>query len=302
MKKCLLLGASGFLGTALCQKLSSNYKLVAFDKYFHTSFPTSENINCVCGDFLTYDEFDRLLDGVETVIHLISTTIPTEGTVNIYREVEENILPTIRLLEAVGQSNVKQFIFASSAGTVYGETREYINTINSPLNPKSTYGLQKTLIESIIRFYSQQYNFKYQIMRISNPYGAGQSSEKQQGVIPILIRKLFSNEPVTVYGTTPTRNYIYMDDLLYAFECVLSYKGDVSCFNICTRDNISLPELLNLIEKESNRQFEKIIYEDTRSFDVVHSFLQYEDSQAELGWYPVTSLRDGIHKILHFYN
>jgi UDP-glucose 4-epimerase len=299
--KCLILGAGGYIGRSLCKSLRNEYNLVAYDKYFPEELKQWNNVELVYGNFVSEVDFGRLLLDVDYVIHLISTTLPIEGTGNIQRELDENIKPTTLLLEAIAKSSVQKIVFSSSGGTVYGETDGRINSTNSPHNPRNTYGLQKSIIEKIILFYAQQYSFRSGIMRITNPYGVGQDPHKPQGVIPILIRKLFLREPIDVYGETGTRDYLYMDDLVRAFQKVLSYTGGQSCFNIGTGDVHTVPELISRIERISGQKFCSINYHLARSSDVMHSLLNVDESFRELGWEPSVSLDVGIRIILDYY-
>lgn len=301
MNKCLILGAGGFIGRSLCRQLHKDYHIVAYDKYFPQELYSMENIEFVQGDFVSEQNFGYLLRDIKIVIHLISTTIPVEGTNNIFREIDENIRPSACLLEAISNSSIERFVFSSSGGTVYGDTNSLINKIDSPHNPRSTYGLQKSIIEKMILFYSQKYQFRACIMRITNPYGIGQDSQKPQGVIPILLRKLYLHEPVTIYGDQNTRDYIYMSDLMNAFEKVLSYNGSQSCFNIGTGINTTVPELIAHIERISGKKFADIYHFPSRSSDVTHTHLNVEDSWLELGWKPSVSLDEGIRRILDYY-
>lgn len=138
-------------------------------------------------------------------------------------------------------------------------------------------------------------------MRITNPYGIGQDPQKPQGVIPILIRKLYRQEPVDVYGATNIRDYLYMGDLVKAFEKVLLYNGDESCFNIGTGTYTTVPNLIARIERISGKQFSSIRYLPPRSSDVIQSILNIEESSSELGWKPSVNLDEGIQLILDYY-
>lgn len=301
MNKCLILGAGGYIGRSLCNRLHNDYQIVAYDKYFPQDLFNLVNIEFVQGDFISEQNFSNLLREVNTVIHLISTTLPVEGTENILREINENIKPTACLLEAISKSNIEKFVYSSSGGTVYGDTYDAINNVDSPHNPRSTYGLQKSINEKLIFFYSQKYRFRTGIMRITNPYGIGQDPHKPQGVIPILIRKLYLHEPVDIYGTINKRDYIYMGDLMKAFEKVISYSGSQSCFNIGTGINITVSELITRIERISGEKFTAIRHFPARSSDITQSPLNVEESWAELGWKPSIALDEGIQLILDYY-
>lgn len=122
MENLLILGAGGFIGKAVVEKLSEQYPIRAFDRKIVDEFVKYNNVEMVVGNFADSKKFDQYLNDIDTVIHLISTTVPSDETANIPDEIEENIISTIKLLESMVRCNVKNIIFASSAGTVYGET------------------------------------------------------------------------------------------------------------------------------------------------------------------------------------
>ena len=289
------------MGRSLCKRLGNYYHIVAYDKYFPDDMLKLENIEFVHGDFVSEQNFGNLLHNIDIVIHLISTTLPVEGTTNILREIDENIKPTACLLEAISSSGIERLVYSSSGEAVYGDTNNLINTVDSPHNPRSTYGLQKSIIEKIIIFYSQKIGFRTAIMRITNPYGIGQDPHKPQGVIPILIRKLYLRQPIDIYGDKNTRDYLFMGDLINAFKSALNYKGNQSIFNIGSGKNTTILEIIASIERISGKQFVGINYLPSRSCDVSHTILDVEESWTELGWKPSVSLDDGIKLIIDYY-
>lgn len=295
MKKCLILGAGGFIGKALCQKLHGKYEIIAYDRAYSTELERIGDIRQIIGDFTQTRNFTDILQGVDTVVHLISTTLPSDATDGIPEEIINNIVPTTALLESMVKTGVRQIIFSSSGGTVYGDTRDKINTVDSSLAPICSYGVQKKVIEAYIEFYGVRYTLQYKIARISNPYGIGQDAGKPQGVIPIFIRKLLEGEPITIFGEgTEVRDYIYMDDLMNFLDRLIAYEGDEHIFNIATGKVYSLHEIIEKIQKKVGRRFSEVIYKDKRFCDVKKSLLDVETTWDLLQYRPQISLDDGI--------
>ncbi|WP_312833469.1 NAD-dependent epimerase/dehydratase family protein [Sedimentibacter saalensis] len=302
MKTCLVLGAGGFIGKSLCKKLARHYKVIAFNRSTPIELEDIENIEIITGDFSSIEDFTPLLNGVNIVYHLISTTIPSEDTNHIDKEIIENIVPTVRLLECMIKRGVNEIIFASSGGTVYGESSNHINQTNDKLNPICSYGVQKKVIEGYLEFYGLYYGLNYKILRISNPYGIGQDPRKPQGVIPIFIYRLFNNEPITVFGDGNNhRDYIYMDDLIDVLIKVASYNGDHHIFNIGAGKAYSLHEIIKIIEEKSGKNFAQINYKNMRKCDVSKTLLDITETQKELGWSPNININSGIAILLEYY-
>lgn len=295
MKKVLILGAMGFIGKSLVEKLSSKYRIIAFDYVESNIFDGNQNVEYVKGNFVTKDDFSDLLMGVDKVIHLISTTTPKDTTDKIIEEVEENVLPTIRLLESMVSCNVKEIIFSSSAGTVYGETGNRINSINAALNPKCSYGVQKCVIEQYLSFYSQKYGIKAKIVRITNPYGWGQDKNKMQGIIPIFVNRFFNDEEITVFGDgSHQRDYVFITDLINSLAKVMEYDGEERIFNIGYGEYYSINDIIHFIENRMHKRFKKINYVGDRGCDVHRSYVDVSSTQQLLGWYPEISIHRGI--------
>lgn len=295
MKKVLILGAQGFIGKSLVLRLKDEYNIIAFDRNNNLSHPQDTNNHFVAGDFVSRANFDDLLDGVDKVIHLIATTFPNDDTKNIDIDVMQNVVPTLRLLESMVRCNVKEIIFASSAGTVYGETGDSINTVFSSLHPQCAYGVHKKVIESYLDFYHLRYGINHKIMRITNPYGWGQDVHRVQGLIPILVNKMLKNEEIVVYGDgSNMRDYLFITDLADAFYKVLQYVGNDHIFNIGYGESFSINGVIELIENTFNKKFVKINYEKRRFCDVNKSFVDLKSTQEKIGWQPKISLEEGI--------
>ena len=295
MAKILILGCSGFIGKALTKELSKTNKVVGFDRYISDELLDLDNVKLVTGDFTKYEYFDSLLDGIDVVVHLICTTIPKDDTKNITEEIVENLIPTINLMESMVRCNIREIIFASSAGTVYGETGETINTYNSPLNPICSYGVLKQIMENYINFYNLRYGINHKIMRITNPYGWGQDKNKGQGLIPILVNKIKMQEEVFIWGDGKNlRDYVFMDDVVKAVSKIISYKGSRHIFNIGYGKYYNIFDVIEKIQRESGKVFKNIRCVEARFCDVKKSYVDLSESQKELEWYPCVDLDTGI--------
>lgn len=295
MANILILGASGFIGKALTKELSKDHYVVGFDRHILSELKSLRNVKLVLGDFTKQPCFDDLLHGIDIVIHLICTTIPKDNTDTISDEIVENLVPTINLLESMVRCNVKEIIFASSAGTVYGEADNIINQSASYLNPRCGYGVLKKVTESYFQFYNLRYGINHKIMRITNPYGWGQNKKKMQGLIPILVNKLKNNEEIVIWGDGENvRDYIFMEDLVQAFCKVIKYNGNQHVFNIGYGKYYSILEVLEKVQVESRKTFTNIKYLPARFCDVKKCVIDLSESQKELNWYPKTDLNLGI--------
>ncbi len=295
LKKILILGASGFIGKAVARELAESFDIRAFARKKTPDFDAYENIEPVTGDFAAVQAFDEILQDVDTVVHLICTTVPGDDTKRIPAEIQENVIPTVRLLESMVHRKVKNIIFVSSAGAVYGETGDLINSVSAPLNPRCGYGVQKCVIEKYLLFYALRYGLNIKIMRVTNPYGWGQDTNKMQGLIPIFINRLLKGEEISIYGDgSHERDYLFIEDLVQAVRRVIEYSGNEHIFNIGYGHYYSINQIVEYIEKIAGRKFKRINYVKSRFCDVHKSYVDIGHAQKILNWKPVISLETGI--------
>ena len=296
MRRVLVLGISGFMGQYLSRELlRRGVQVTGYDREKPAG---NEPVNFIQGDFIRETRFPALLDEgrFDTVYHLISTTVPVPGTANMSREIEENILPTVRLLDAM-KTTEAEMIFVSSGGTVYGESQGFPRSHLDPLQPICSYGIQKAVIEQILGLYGSAGEVRSKICRISNPYGVMPQKDRTQGIIPILLRRLLDGEPITIFGET-VRDYVYISDVVEALIATADYTGDKTVFQIGSGVGTGLQDLVRLLEERSGLRFASVDMQPIRACDVQENVLDISDTVRTLGWTPLISLADGVDQTL----
>jgi len=295
MNHILVLGAGGFIGRELCKQLSKTYQVRAFDLIDMVELRETEGIECVTGNYLEIRDYNELFEGIDTVIDLICTTLPKESTAQIPNEIETNLVPLVVLLENLVKYNINNFLFISSAGTVYGEGSPIGNREQDELVPICSYGALKKVSEAYIEFYNARYHKKFKVVRISNLYGIGQSVYRSQGIIPIFMNCIFAGKSITVFGDgNNRRNYIYIDDAISGIIQTLEYEGQYVVFNLAGEKSYTINEIIALIEKETGQRFHGVEYVDYRLCDVRENVVNTRLAMDELGWNAVTDISKGI--------
>jgi NAD-dependent epimerase/dehydratase len=298
MKNILIFGGSGFIGSFLSKRLCNQYNVFIYDinepifqgKFTFIKGNFSEDLNFF--DILTSNKID-------VVFHMISTTIPEEGTKNIEKEIIMNVLPSIRLFNSMVSLNIKKLIFLSSGGAVYGEYNGIPHKTSDLLKPICSYGIQKKTIEDYIELFNLYYDMEFTIVRVANPYGVWEQEGRVQGVIPIFINNILKEKEVTIYGET-VRDYIYIDDLIDALEILIEYKGKERIFNIGTGIGHSISEIIKIIEDSTSRKFKNKFILDIRKCDVKENILDISKTCSELDWTPNwINICDGINFIIN---
>lgn len=295
----LVLGGSGFIGRHLIKALLNKGKVRVFDKRVEILVKEFPQVEIVSGDFSDAN-FKELLSGVNVVYHLISTTVPVDGTQNSISELKDNVIPTVKLLDAMVKQRIKRIIFISSAGTVYGDINDYAKE-DYPLNPICSYGVQKATIENYLRIYKFYHDIFPIVARVSNPYGIGQDVNRRQGVIPIFINKIITGQPIELWGDgTVARDYIHIDEVIDALQRLEGYCGDYDVFNIASGESYSLLEIIRIIEKESGVKAH-VNFLEPRRCDVKRSMIDTTRIFMECGWKAKIDIATGIRMILDSY-
>jgi len=296
--RCLILGGNGFLGRHLCLKLSRNNNVTVFDRHLPPASEFVSSVKYVSGDFGNVENIEDVMKACDVVFHLISTTVPKSSNDDPMSDVHDNVLPTIRMLSLAVKHKIKKVIFSSSGGTVYGIPESVPVNESHSTNPTCSYGICKLTIEKYLYLYSKLYGLDYMVLRISNLYGEGQSLGVEQGVIGTLINRVKTNSELEIWGDGEiVRDYIYIADVVSAFNQALYYTGPFKVFNIGSGVGVSINSVITAIESLIMKDVLKT-YVDGRVLDVPVNILDNTLSKRELDWDVAYSLERGLEKTL----
>jgi nucleoside-diphosphate-sugar epimerase len=118
-------------------------------------FGASECLEWITGDFQNVSDLRRAIDGVDAVLHLVSTTLPKGSNEDPVYDVNTNVISTIQMLNTMVKTEVKRLIFISSGGTVYGVPHAIPIPEDHPTNPEVSYGITKLMIEKYLYLYNR---------------------------------------------------------------------------------------------------------------------------------------------------
>lgn len=257
MKRILLLGGYGFISTNLLDYIDryakNDYKVIIFD-YFE-SHPHGVKFECVeksySGDFNDESNLIKVFqdNNIDLVLHFLSSTVPVTSNNAIY-DVESNLVPTLKLLDVMRQFGVKDIMYLSSGGAIYGDTLQKVHNEEDAVYPKSSYGVVKLAIEKYLLSYSELYNFNTLILRLSNPYGPYHYNNKQ-GIINVAIRKALNGEKLQIWGTGDgVKDYIYIEDACRIMIQLLGNGIHTDVYNVASGHSLSVNEIAERIKAE----------------------------------------------------
>ncbi len=297
-KLCLILGGGGFIGKAVASAvLADGWAVRVFDRLGAESplkLEGATGIDWVPSDFQNSAELAHALDGADAVVHLISTTLPKASNEAPAHDVETNVIATLRLLALMVERHIRKIVFASSGGTVYGIPRVIPIPEDHPTCPEVSYGIAKLMIEKYLYLYGRLYGLQPIILRIANPYGAGQRADRAQGAVAAFLYHALRDEPLDIWGDgSVTRDYLHVCDVARAFVCALHYEGTHQIFNIGAGSGLSLNELVTSIELHLGHRLSRR-YLPGRSFDVPINVLDNTLARTELHWTPSIKFPEGL--------
>jgi UDP-glucose 4-epimerase len=292
--RALVLGGCGFIGSHIVDKLlASGMRVRVFDRYpekFRSPLPS---VDYRLGDFKDTIAVLEALADVDVVYHLISATFPGTAALDPRRDVSENILPTLDLLEAMAQSGIGRLVYLSSGGTVYGIPSVVPTPEDHPLRPIGSYGIVKATIEHYIELFSRERGISSTIIRPSNPYGPRQGHIGVQGVVATFLNRVLNGEALQIWGDgSVVRDYIFVEDL--AALCVRAGSSrQYGVFNGGSGIGVSVNDIVAEISRVTGRSIVPE-YSPGRAVDVPRSVLDMSRVHETFGWQPAISLHSGI--------
>ena len=290
--RIIITGGAGFIGSHLITALkNSGYKnLLVVDK----NQPADRGVRFIKGDFS--GSLRRTIKNGDTIVHLACSTIPSTSEQNKEKDIMENVIGAVRLLENCRGKKLKNFIFLSSGGTVYGKINRPAEETDAP-QPINAHGLMKYLIEKYIEIHAQLYGLNYTIVRASNPYGRKVVGGIKQGVIDVLLKKTTDNQLIEIWGDGKVvRDYFHIDDLTALLVKIIKKPALNQTINVGSGHGISINNLLKIIKKITGKKL-KIKYLPGRGFDLPYNILNINKAKKLYGWRPKIGLEDGIKKI-----
>jgi len=253
--RILVTGGAGFIGSHLVDKLidQGNYVVVLDDlssgkKEFIKQHFGNTKFKFYRVNLLT-DEISKYFRGIGEVWHLAANPSVRTAIKNTRVDIDQNILVTYRVLEAMRKNNVKKIVFTSSS-TVYGEAKQIPTPENyAPLIPISLYGATKLACELLICAFCHTFDMQAIIFRLANIIGP----RSTHGVVYDFINKLRKNpNKLEILGDgNQKKSYLYVDDCITAMLIgVKNAKEQVEIFNIGSEDWISVKEIARIVAKK----------------------------------------------------
>lgn len=312
-KKILLTGGAGFIGSKLCDLLSSNNEILIYDNLRRNSIKNTallkkDNIKLIQGNVLDYAFLKKTVDSFKPgiVIHLAAIAGIETVIKNPVSTMKVNMIGTYNMLEAVKDYAVDMERFIDfSTSEVFGsyayKVDEKSTTNLAPVGEaRWTYSVSKLAGEHLTHSYYKEYGLKAVTVRPFNIYGPGQVGE---GAIHEFIARAIRNEQIQIHGEgDQIRSWCYIEDFLQGIKLCLENQVAIgNSFNIGNpKGTITIGMLAQLIKQISNSKSE-IIYVPKNYVDVELRVPSIDKAKELLGFKPKYDLIEGLERTIQWY-
>lgn len=289
-----IFGGSGFIGRNFLDKLSeSKLGYINFDRII----AKGHEDHSIVIDYKDPSTYLKYLPRLSKVVMLISASGPSTFSQNISLEIENNVWPFSQLLNALShEAEIGKIIYLSSGGTVYGIPKTDPILENHSTQPISNYGCGKLLMEDMLLSMSHQNQWKYSILRPSNPIGRFQKPGGQ-GLVAVAVDCALNDKHLTIWGDGGIiRDYFDVQDLADAIYLSLDPTIESGRFNVGSNIGRSIVDIVEIVSETLKKEIH-IEHVQARRVDIPKNILSYGKLNDMCGWKPVRDIRDSIQDI-----
>jgi UDP-glucose 4-epimerase len=303
-KKILVTGGAGFIGSTIADLfLAAGWDVAVLDDL---SSGKRENVPAQARfypcDVRSAAATEAILKERPTVIaHEAAQIDVRKSMADPRHDADVNLGGLLNVMQAAAKAgSVRQVLFASSGGAMYGETDRIPTPEDHPARPVSHYGAAKCASELYLGVYQASCGIRYAALRYANVYGPRQDPHGEAGVVAIFSGKLLEGKPSTIYGDgTQTRDYVFVGDVARA-NLLAAEQGFSGALNVGTGIETDVNRLYALMARAAGVEA-KPVYAPGRPGEQKRSCIAPATAAAALGWRPEVPLEDGLRRTLAFF-
>ena len=308
MKRILVTGGAGFIGSHLCERLlNEGNEVICLDNYF-----TGSKMNVVhlmdnpYFELVRHDVTHTYMAEVDEIYNLACPASPVHYQYNPIKTIKTSVMGAINMLGLAKRVRAK--ILQASTSEVYGDPHvhpqpeSYWGNVN-PIGIRSCYDEGKRCAETLFMDYHLQNNVKIKIIRIFNTYGPRMNPDDGRVVSNFIVQAL-KGQDITIFGDgQQTRSFQYVDDLVEGMCRMMGSREDfVGPVNIGNPNEFTMLELAqNVLELTASKS--KLIYQTLPQDDPKQRQPNIDLAYQELnGWQPKVQLREGLMKTIEYFD
>ena len=299
----IVTGGAGFIGSHVADGLlASGHRVLVLDDLSsgrRENVPDGAELHVLD---VRSPEAARLVEeaGAGVLIHHAAQMDVRRSTEDPGFDADVNILGTLNLLEAVVRGGVRQVVFASTGGAIYGEQESYPAAEEHPTRPLSPYGVSKLAGERYLEYYHHEHGLDATCLRYANVYGERQNPHGEAGVVAIFITRLLAGETPTINGDgLQTRDYVHVSDVVAANLAALDRPGFYT-YNVGTGVETTVVEIFEGLKAAAGSELEAV-HGPAKPGEQRRSSIDSRRLAEVLGAAPRTSLAEGLARTVDWF-
>ncbi len=300
----LITGGAGFIGSTLVDaSLARGDKVTVVDNFTNgrvdnlaaAQSKATGSLRVLRMDVRDPGLKDVLAERVPEVVYHLAAQIDVRASVlDPHQDASINVLGTIAVARAAIAAGVRKIVFASSGGSIYGESPNLPIPETAAVEPLSPYAVSKVAAELYLNSFSRLHGLQCTHLAFANVYGPRQDPGGEAGVVSIFTQALLAGTPTRLFGDGGnTRDYVHVSDVARALTLAAGDIGDRQRFNIGTGVQTSDRELHTLIARAVGCP-DRPVPAPARPGDLRHSSIDCSLARSVLGWVPTYQLPAGI--------
>ncbi len=306
MKRILITGGAGFIGSHLCERLlNEGNHVICLDNFFTGS--KNNVLNLIKNknfELVEHDITEPYFCEIEQIYNLACPASPPHYQSDAIKTTKTSVLGIINMLELAKRCNAK--ILQASTSEVYGDpkihpqTEDYWGNVN-PIGVRSCYDEGKRCAETLMMNYYCQHSVDVRIVRIFNTYGP-KMDKKDGRVVSNFIIQALKGEDITVYGDgSQTRSFCYFEDLIEGLiKMMNNTQGFIGPVNLGNNSEWTILDFAKLIIEMTNSK-SKIIYKDLPHDDPLQRQPDLTLAKRELDWQPTIDIKIGLEQTIKYF-
>jgi UDP-glucuronate decarboxylase len=306
LKRILVTGGAGFLGSHLCERLvAKGHDVICLDNFFTSQ---KSNVSHLLDkpnfELVRHDVIVPIFLEVDEIYNLACPAAPGHYQYNPIKTIKTSVMGAINVLGMAKRCRAK--VLQASTSEVYGDPEvhpqpeSYRGSVN-PLGPRACYDEGKRAAETLFMDYHRMNKVNIRIVRIFNTYGPRMHPFDGR-VVSNFIRQALAGEDITIFGDgSQTRSFCYRDDLIEGIIRMMNAPDDlIGPVNLGNPDEFTIKELAEMVIEMTGTK-SKLIHEPLPQDDPTRRRPDITLAQTRLEWRPTTKLRDGLKKTIDWF-
>ncbi len=306
MKRVLVTGGAGFIGSHLCERLlKDGSEVICLDNFFTGR---KENIKHLLGnslfDLVRHDVIEPILLEVDQIYNLACPASPIHYQYNPVKTIKTSIMGTLNMLGLA--KRVRARILQASTSEVYGnplvhpQTEDYWGNAN-PIGLRACYDEGKRCAETLMFDYHRQNGVDIRVVRIFNTYGPRMLEDDGRVVSNFIVQALRGRD-ITVYGNGgQTRSFCYIDDMVEGIIRMMNKEDFTGPVNLGNPVEFTVLDLASLIRKMTGSG-SIIVQKPLPPDDPVQRRPDITLAKDLLGWHPYIGLEEGLARTIDYFS